>query len=975
MNETKLRAYILKLVCFFTIIMVFCIGADAFRDTRVKADGKVVKIGYVPSDNFIVENEGHYVGYCVDYLEEIAKYTGWTYEYVAGSWGECMQRVESGEIDFFSTVQYTEERAKKFIFSDESMGVEYGLIYARTDDEYYYMDYKNMDGCTLGMMSSTVFDERIDELEEIYSIKFKRVYFNTADETMEALKSGQTDLAMIGSVFGENSAKIVGRDDGKLYYCVTAKHNADLMDKFNEAIHKVKLNDASIEVRLYQKYYSEDKISSKPLFTREEAEFIASSSEVIVKLMTTTQPLCYKEDGRMAGIFVDYIKLLADKTGLKIRIEEVTTSELNEFTANLASSGYLTLRSKRVVEQNGLAEGLIRSDAIMDTKLSYVVRKTDVGKGKNAEHVFALTKEMEYYLPAIIKRESEKYQIKYYETVEECMNAVVDGEADIAVQDSYLTKFLMNKPKYEDKLTEVTGQVVTNGMCLIGSTGQEQLFAVINKAVAYISDEELTSVVDKELRQNTYQWDFEDFLYEYWKWVIAGVVVVIIIFGTYAIQLRRMTKMQIKKKDYDTLQEKVQQDELTGVYNKQYFYKKATEMITNTDKEMCIVMMDVTNFKMINDMFGLENGDKLLCYLAQDLIETCEGKDILLARFNADHFYMCMSVEDFKSIYFTSKYRRTPVENIDVRVSYGIFMVGEHKDVPVNIMCDRASIAIHESNEKGDEYMFYYTDKDHDRKIRQQEIERDMEGALERREFCVYIQPKYDVHKKRVIGGEALARWKHPEKGMISPADFIPVFEKNGFIRFLDYYIWEETCKLIAAMKRQGFDRYPISINVSRAHFYRNEFQHVLKELIEKYKLLPDDVELEITESIYVEDSEIIISRIQELRKMGFKVAMDDFGSGYSSLNMLKEMPIDIIKMDLKFLDSSENVDKSHKILDSLVDLAKRLELNVVIEGVETEEQVEFLQGIGEMTAQGYYFSKPLEKRKYEELLILDNIT
>ncbi|MEE1517603.1 MAG: EAL domain-containing protein, partial [Lachnospiraceae bacterium] len=223
--------------------------------------------------------------------------------------------------------------------------------------------------------------------------------------------------------------------------------------------------------------------------------------------------------------------------------------------------------------------------------------------------------------------------------------------------------------------------------------------------------------------------------------------------------------------------------------------------------------------------------------------------------------------------------------------------------------------------------------------------------------------------------GEALARWKHPQKGMISPGDFIPIFEKNGFIRFLDYYIWEETCKIIAAMKRQGYDSYPISINVSRAHFYRNEFQHVLKELVEKYKLKTEDLELEITESIYVEDSDLINTRIQELRDMGFKVAMDDFGSGYSSLNMLKEIPIDIIKLDLKFLDSEENVEKSHKILDALVDLARQLELNVVIEGVETEEQVKFLQGIGEMSAQGYYFSRPLERRKYEELLILDNIT
>ncbi len=972
MVETKLRAFIFRLVRLLTVVVVFLLFADAFRDTRVKADGQVIRVGYVPSENFISENDGQYTGYCVDYLEEISIYTGWKYEYVSGTWEECLDRVESGEIDFLCMVQHTSERDKKFIFSKEPMGDEYGLIYARDDQDLYYKDYANMDGLKLAMMASTVFDERIDELEKIYSIKFERIYFNTAVETMAAMERGEADLAMIGSIFGDDTAKIVGRDDGKPFYCVTGKKNSQLMKEFDSAMHNVMLGNAGLEAKLYQKYYSEDRISSSPLFTREEVEFIKSSGEIVVKLMTNTQPLCYEDGDNMAGIFVDYLELLAKKTGLKIRVEGVSSSELNGLTQGLHEDTYLTLRSKRVVDYKGLEAGLIKSDSIIETELSYVMRKEDVEVDK--DYVFAITNEMEYYLPTLIKRENPNYKIKYYDTLEECMDAVADKEADIAIHDSYLVSFLMQKPEYEDKLTKVAGEKVTNGMCLIGSSQHQMLFNVLNKVISYISDEEIKKIVDHELHNNSYTWDFMDFAYKYWKWLLLLAGVVVTSFGMYAIQMRRMTKMQVEKKEYEILQERVQQDELTGVYNKQYFYERAAQMILESKEDMCIVMMDVINFKMVNDMFGLENGDKLLRYLAQDLIGTCEGKDILLARFNADHFYMCMTIEDFDDILFPRKYKRTPVENIDIRVRYGVFKVGEHKDLPVNIMCDRANIAVHDADEKANEYMFYYTDKDRERMIKQQEIEADMERALERNEFCVFIQPKYDIYKKRVVGGEALARWKHPQKGMISPAEFIPVFEKNGFIRFLDYFIWEETCKVVAAMKKQGYDSYPISINVSRAHFYRNEFQHVLTELIDKYKLKPDDLELEITESIYVEDSDLINNKILELRELGFKIAMDDFGSGYSSLNMLKEIPIDIIKMDLKFLDSSENIEKSHKILDSLVDLAKRLELSVVIEGVETEEQVEFLQGIGEMSAQGYYFSKPLEKRKYEELLILDNI-
>ena len=439
--------------------------------------------------------------------------------------------------------------------------------------------------------------------------------------------------------------------------------------------------------------------------------------------------------------------------------------------------------------------------------------------------------------------------------------------------------------------------------------------------------------------------------------LVIGVIV-------YTILLRRMTKLQIQRKDYESLQKRVRQDELTGVYNKKYFYERAAQMIADSQDDMCIVLMDITNFKVVNDLFGLENGDKLLRYMAKDIKRITAGRYVAVSRFNADHFYMCMKTKDFEELQLPRKFKNTPVENMDIRVMYGVFVVGDQKEVPVNIMCDRASMALHGADTKSDEYIFYYTEDERKRMVKQQEIEGDMERALERREFCVYVQPKYDIYKRKIVGGEALARWIHPEKGMISPGDFIPVFEKNGFIRYLDYYIWEETCRLIAEIKRKGLGNYPVSINVSRAHFYSNELKDKLQELLDKYELQPEDLELEITESIYVEDSDLINNRIQQLRDIGFKIAMDDFGSGYSSLNMLKEIPLDIIKMDLKFLDSAENVEKSHKILDSLV-----------VEGVETEEQVEFLQGIGEMSAQGYYFSRPINTTKYEELLVLDKIS
>ena len=306
---------------------------------------------------------------------------------------------------------------------------------------------------------------------------------------------------------------------------------------------------------------------------------------------------------------------------------------------------------------------------------------------------------------------------------------------------------------------------------------------------------------------------------------------------------------------------------------------------------------------------------------------------------------------------------------LKVEINYFVSLCRDKKDVPINIMCDRANIAAHDMNRKRVEYIRYYSEDERNKLIREQEIVNDMEKALSGRQFSVYVQPKYDIVSEKIVGGEALVRWFHPQKGMISPGEFIPVFEKNGFIIRLDYYVWEETCRLIAELKEKGFKQYPISINVSRAHFYGKELQDKLEELIAKYGLDTDDIELEITETICAEDPDIIYKKIRDLQKAGFKVAMDDFGSGYSSLNMLKEMPLDIIKMDLKFLDGGNNEDKSRNILKTLISLAKSMKLYVVVEGVETKDQVDFLRGIGSYCAQGYYYSRPVDCAAYEEML------
>lgn len=258
----------------------------------------------------------------------------------------------------------------------------------------------------------------------------------------------------------------------------------------------------------------------------------------------------------------------------------------------------------------------------------------------------------------------------------------------------------------------------------------------------------------------------------------------------------------------------------------------------------------------------------------------------------------------------------------------------------------------------------------------EQELITDMVVGLQRNEFTVYLQPQYDYTTESLVGAEALVRWNHPTKGLISPAIFIPVFERNGFITQLDLFIWEKTCQLLQKWKDMGLNPIPVSVNISRRDIYNQNLVQVFNGLLKKYNLTPNLLRLEITESAYMENPTQLIQVVEALRDNGFCLEMDDFGSGYSSLNTLKEVPVNVLKLDMKFiaadtkdLKDGKNNSKGGNILSSVIRMANWLHLPVIAEGIESKEQADYLKSIGCFYMQGYYFARPLPIEKYEELL------
>ena len=396
-------------------------------------------------------------------------------------------------------------------------------------------------------------------------------------------------------------------------------------------------------------------------------------------------------------------------------------------------------------------------------------------------------------------------------------------------------------------------------------------------------------------------------------------------------------------------------------------------MQLNADTAYDIVYLDISCFKAINDLFRIEMGN-LILKTAAYYFKVIMGERGLCARIEADHFALCLPASQLNIDKLLAGLDNT-VQSLGISHNIlfyaGIYPV-DNAFLPVDQMCDRAHMAL--NRVKGN-YMTryaYYDKSMRDLMLEEQMIVRDMEFALQEGQFCIYMQPVYNLRTNRIVSAEALVRWNHPTNGMISPGKFIPVFERNGFIVRLDRFVWEEACRFLRAQKDRGDKVVPVSVNVSRLNFYNPDLIEFLMQLVKKYELETWMLKLEVTESAYTDNPHQLMMVVRELRLHGFPVLMDDFGSGYSSLNMLKDLPVDVLKIDMGFVREIERSGRASAIIRSIVSMAQDLDMGIVMEGVETKPQVDFLGSIGCEEIQGYYFSRPLPEKEFDGLLIRD---
>lgn len=415
-------------------------------------------------------------------------------------------------------------------------------------------------------------------------------------------------------------------------------------------------------------------------------------------------------------------------------------------------------------------------------------------------------------------------------------------------------------------------------------------------------------------------------------------------------------------------------DMLTGIYNKTHFFEATRVLLKRHPEETyAFLRLDIEKFQLVNSFFGSSNGDGLLQYIAKEIRKFAgDTEQIAYGRIEADIFGICMPYRGEEAMLELVRYMRMRLGQyqlaFDVVPAIGIYVIRE-RDLSIDAMYDRANLAAKQCKGNYIENYAFYVDEMREDIVREQQIVNHMRHALDEEEFVLYLQPKYSLQDNRICGAEVLVRWAKPEGGMISPGEFIPIFERNGFITKLDYYVWEKTCKLLAEWIAEGKKPSPVSVNISRVSLYNPRLVEAICGLTDRYHIPRELLELELTESAYTTNPKAIKETMERLQKEGFSILMDDFGSGYSSLNVLKDIAVDVLKIDMKFLSDTDQEGRSQNILASVVRMAKWLNLPVIAEGVERREQVDFLHSVGCEYVQGFYFARPMPVSDYEKLV------
>ena len=941
---------------FFVVLAITAIinfvtaeGAPATKNYNT------LKVGYVVNTGFMFEDRpGHTVGYGYEYMEILENYVPCEFEYIVfNDWTDLLDKLNTGEIDIVPNLPGDHKWLINATSTEHVVG--------RFPMELVIAPDKIKSHINLARVRTNYDTPGLDEIAKAEGFQYTLINYKTYQDILNAYERGEVDGYVDAMLFYNKQKNTYAVFDRQNYRLSVRADNQELLNRLNWAMDQLLLDQSDIRDQLKRKYFLKEGFPL--LLSRDEKNFLAEKKKLRTAVLLQEKPRVYRdESGNLTGLMPEIINRISEDLNIEIEIVDTNSYEKSR---DLIQSGEIDFIVDAICDFSWAekyniepTQQYFQMDYIPVTRENYILDTSKNPKVACVPEMFSTTNFIEMKFP--------KEDILYFPTIEECLKAVNDGRADVSyVNRDSVYSFIDSAEIYGLEVGTISPYSQSIGLGTF-TGGDLKLWHILNKEVNHIDVSWIRDTLDKH-QQLSSTFHFKRFVYSNVIMIILLASLLILAIGTY------IYKFKMNRKNLEMIHHMAYTDSRYNLPNVAWLESQMPEALENLkernpDAKTFFVVFAMMSNAVITENMGYKIVNKQFHALAEGLKNSDEAI-LTAAGYDVGHLVCFCQAENKEQIYkwaakMVGKYRYMDTADagakIVIHVKAGISLYNDKLNVKQ--MMSQAVTACQQTSNNGvkifDEQMEEILKTEH-------EIENRMIDALQKEEFQAWYQPKYDIKTRKVIGAEALIRWLNPETGLISPGKFIPLFEQNGFIIQIDYYILEKTCQLQMRRLAAGKAVVPISVNQSRLHMTEEGYLDKMRAIVVKYKLPPNLIELEITETMFAdfdkkaarENAEKIITALKEL---GFIISVDDFGAGYSSFSLLSTLPMDTMKIDRSVLTGADSSPKMKKILGNVIELGHSLGMNVICEGIETVEEEKLLLSLGCRYGQGFLNAKPM---------------
>lgn len=949
-------------------VLLFLFPAGAGEADAVYGAGKrTIRVSFFPMGGYHETlPDGSVSGMDVEYLENLCDYVNWTVEYVpCESWDEALHMLSDREVDLVGSAQYSKERAEVYRYADLASGYTFGAIAVKGESTIPYEDFEAMREITYGVVGTYVRKQEFFEYLEGHGVKSPKVreYENTAD-LQEALATGEIDALVHSLTEIKEGQRVIGRFAPMPFYYITYPGNEELLRELNQGIADLKMNRPELENELMVKYY-DSRLDHTILLTGEEKDYIERTKTLTVGCLDGYYPFSYiDEEGEYKGLVPQMLEEVSVSTGLTF--EYLQVKDLEEAKQGLA------LGTIDIIGYCGEPAGDIRQRGGAFTKVFARVPHVLVMKrGSRTEELKTLAVTDDSLFDEGGIPYAEGAELLVLQNQGECLEAVRSGRASAALCDGYMAEYLMGSQFGYGQLEIHTVLSEAHDIRMVVRDDPDSLLlGILNKELLDVTDK---TANDYMLQDNFYsRMSLDSFIRDH------SVVIILILLAAAALVILVMYRML---KNSRRIQKLMYKDTDFNIWNLNYLkYRASLKLGADPGRKYAIVYTDICQFKSYNALYGWSAGQRLLELTIEELSSEIDSERELYARSYGSHFVLFVCYEDMAQLEQRMQDMANRIsayiyekEEIRMTQAVGICEIGQG-ETDIQLALSYAIQTVDPIKNSRNNVVRVYDEEMRKKLKEQQEREMLLDAADVQKDFVAYYQAKVDIRSERVVGAEALVRFKDPTDGgaIRAPGFFVPYYEQTGRIMEIDFFVMESVCKMLRRRLDQGLAVVPVSCNFSRSHFVREEFPSHIESVMEKYRIPKELIEVEITETLVVEEMQqhMVKKNVDILKQNGIHLSIDDFGSGYSSLGVFEQIPASVIKLDRSFLLNNENRERQVQIMKNIVNLAKDLEAQVVCEGVETAQDTELMMEIGAYVAQGYRYCKPVPEEVFEDMIV-----